>query len=268
MNLTKLLPAIAEACRLSALRARLESSREPLVLGVPDAAKAAVVAALIRDAATPTLIVVPKPPQALALIEELDAWLDGSVLHFPERDTLPYERVPPDAETLRDRLQTLQALAAGSTSVIVTSAVALAQRTLPLGTAANLELRAGGRTTPDALVTSLLQLGYRNAPVVTLPGETARRGGIVDLFPATDAQPVRIEFLGDQIESMRRFDAESQRSSPPPGLETLTLGPALEAVDLPAAAATLAGQLDLSGCDSAVRERYEEELEQLQAGEA
>ncbi|MCH8025349.1 MAG: transcription-repair coupling factor [Chloroflexi bacterium] len=268
MNLTKLLPTIADACRLSALRERLESTREPLVLGAPDAAKAAIVAALIREATAPTLVVVPKLPQALALIEELTAWLDGSVLHFPERDALPYERVPPDAETLRDRLQTLQALAGGNPCVIVTSAVALAQRTLPLDAAANLELRAGERTTPDTLATSLLQLGYRNAPVVTLPGETARRGGIVDVFPATDDQPVRIEFLGDQIESMRRFDAESQRSSPPPGLETLTLGPALEAVDLPAATATLAGQIDLSGCDAAVRERYEEELEQLQAGEA
>ena len=133
-----------------------------------------IVAALIREATAPTLIVVPKPPRALALIEELTAWLNVGVLHFPERDALPYERVPPDAETLRDRLQTLQALAAGDLGpgsiMIVTSAVALAQRTLPVGAASNLELQAGDRTTPDALAASLLQLGYRNAPVVTLPG--------------------------------------------------------------------------------------------------
>lgn len=69
MDLSKLLPTIDDACALGDLRARLASSREPVVLGVSDAAKAAVVAALARDADAPLLVVVPKPPQADSLAE-------------------------------------------------------------------------------------------------------------------------------------------------------------------------------------------------------
>ena len=77
MDLSNLLPAIEHACGLRTLhpsgRARLDASQEPTVLGVSDAAKAAVVASLARRADKPVLVVVPKPPQALALVEELAA---------------------------------------------------------------------------------------------------------------------------------------------------------------------------------------------------
>ncbi len=268
-DLSKLLPAIEDACGLPALREQIDASPEPTVLGVSDAAKPPVIAGLVRGADRPLLVIVPKPPQALALIEELPAWLGDSapVLSFPERDALPYERLPPDAETLRDRLRALQTLQSGRRSVVIASAIAAAQRTLPLEAMREppLELKPGTRVTPDVLLASLLPLGYRPKPLVELPGDFARRGGIIDYFPATDDAPVRIEFLDDRIESIRRFDAESQRSRDL--LQVAAVGPAREVLDLPAAIAGLTEQLDLRRCSEELRERFEEELARLAAGD-
>ena len=270
MDLSNLLPTIEEACGLPALRQQLDDARGSTVLGVSDAAKGVVVAALARTAEVPMLVVVPKPPQALALLEELTAWLDDAfpVLPFPERDAFPYERLLPDPETLRDRLAALQALRAGHPCVVVASGVALAQRTLPREPVeeAQVELRAGSPLTPDALLASLLKRGYRRTPLVELPGDVTRRGGIIDVFPATDEAPVRVEFLGDRIESLRRFDPESQRSGEV--LDAVALSPAREAIDLPAAVGALAQRLDLSRCRPEVRERFQEELARLETGNA
>ncbi len=270
MDLSNLLPAIENACGLRALRERLDTSREPLVLGVSGAAKGAVIAGLARSSDARLLVVVPRPPQALALAEEVAAWLGDALplLPFPERDALPYERLLPDPDALRDRLRALQAFHEGRPCVVVASGIALAQRTLPSDAldGASVELQVGGRTTPDALLASLLRLGYRTASLVQLPGEAARRGGIVDIFPATDDAPVRIELLGDQVESLRRFDAESQRSL---GLlDAIAIGPAREVIDLPKAIEALSGQLDLSRCQPEARERFKEELARLQAGDS
>ncbi len=104
MDLSNLLPIIDVACGLPALRERLANQSEPQIIGLSDAAKPAVIAALSRNSNAPVLIIVPKPPQALTLSEELDAWLGGAlpVLSFPERDAFPYERIHPDPGALRD----------------------------------------------------------------------------------------------------------------------------------------------------------------------
>ncbi len=268
MDLSNLLPTIEEACGLRSPRERPAGATEPTVLGVNDAAKAAVVAAIVRGTGAPVVVVVPKPPQALAVAEELKAWLGPAfpVLSFPERDALPYERLSPDPEALRDRLRAGEALREGLGCVVVASALALAQRTLlPDETAgATVELAVGSRSTPDALVASLLHLGYRTGPLVELPGDLARRGGIVDVFPATGEAPLRIEFMGDRVDSLRRFDVESQRTSEL--LEATRIGPAREVLDLPAAVGALAGRLDLMRCARDVRDRFQEEMARLQAG--
>jgi len=263
MDLSRLLPLIEDACGVRDLRA----SAAGTVLGVGDAAKAPVIACLARAASAPALVVVPKPPHALALIEQLEAWLGGTipVLPFPERDAIPYERLPPDPEALRERLRAVQALSAGEPCVVVASGLALAQRTLPAGEdAPTLVTRTGDRLDPDALLTELLRLGYTTGPLVDQPGQAARRGGIIDVFPATDDAPVRIELLGDRIESIRRVDLQTQRSQEL--LRGMTFGPAREVIDVAARARELARRLDLSACAPEVRERFEEELAQLEAG--
>jgi transcription-repair coupling factor (superfamily II helicase) len=269
MDLSSLLSVVSEASGLDGVRQRLASSRpgEPPILGIGDSAKAAVIAALARDAARPTLVAVPKQPHAQQLIEELLAWLGDAlpVLLFPERDALLYEHVAPDLEATRDRLVAINALRSAEPVVIVASAVAIGQRTLGVDAPAPVALKAGDHRTPDELLAALLALGYRSAPLVDVPGTMARRGGIVDAFPIADDAPVRIEFLGDRIESLRRFSAETQRSLE--RIESTEVGPASEVADMAKAATALAGQLDLSATSLDMRERFEEELDRLRHGE-
>ncbi len=269
MDLSKLLPLIDRACRLRDVRDRAASSSEPIVLGLPDSAKSPVVAALARDADGPLLIITPKPAQAAALADEMSSWLGDSlpVHQFPERDALPFERLPADPDVLRERLRALDALASGERSIVVVSGAALGQRTLPRGElGTSVAVRVGERSTPDKLAVALLSLGYRTGPIAERPGEIARRGGIVDVYPAADQDPLRIEFYGDEIESVRRFDAATQRSTE--RLNDVRIGAAREVLDLAAAITPLAAKLDLSLLNEETRERFEEELARIGAGDA
>ncbi len=127
MDLSALLPVIDETVELDRLRRRM-SETGALMLGVSDGAKAAVLAALARDASGPMLIVVPKPQHAEALVEELQAWLGEPaaqrVLLFPERDALPYERLAPDPDDVTRRLQALDALSSGGRAPLRSSSPA------------------------------------------------------------------------------------------------------------------------------------------------
>src|SRR5512140_447690 len=113
MDLSALLPVIDQAVDLDRLRRRM-SDEGQLMLGVSDGAKAAVLAALSRDAAGPILVIVPRPQHAEALADELRACLGEPAavraLLFPERDALPYERFAPDPDDITGRLQVLDAL--------------------------------------------------------------------------------------------------------------------------------------------------------------
>ena len=265
LNLSNLLPTIADACKLEGLR---PDAGEPVVLGVPDAAKAPVIAGIARDVRQAVLVITARPPDALALVEELNIWLGSSVPvhHFQERDALPYERIAPDPEALSDRLATLEEIAAGGPAIIVTSGVALAQRTLPAPLDGSVEFRPGERLSPDDFMASLVRLGYRVGPLVEAPGEAARRGGIIDVFPATADMPVRVEFLGSEVETLRQFDPDTQRSGSV--IASISFGPAREVAGLTKAAATLASRLNLDACTPETRERMEDELARLQAADA
>ena len=265
MNLSKLLPAIDAACDLQSVR---PTNAEPAVVGLPDAAKAAVVAGITRNAPGAVIVITPRQLEALGMVEELGFWLGEGVpvLHFQERDSLPYERLVPDPEALGDRLAVLEALASETPAVIVASGIALAQRTLPAPLALATTLQVGGRSTPDELMASLIDLGFRSVPLVESPGDTARRGGIIDVFPATSSAPVRVEFLGREVESIRQFDPGTQRSGEL--LDAVMLGMAREVFDLSAATAALEAQLDLTTCSKEVRDRLQEELARMQEGDA
>ncbi|MXY78184.1 MAG: hypothetical protein F4Y94_00390, partial [Chloroflexi bacterium] len=226
--LSGLLPAVGDELR-RAMRAAGEDG--PRTLGLPDGAKAAVVAALyaMDDAAGPMIVVTPRPARARALLEEIREWLPAGAadpLPFPARESLPYERRRAPGEAVADRLRVLSALAAGSRPLIVTDVQALAQGTLRPGTAA-LTLRRGASLDAEALLRSLDAGGYRREAVVDQPGTLTRRGGIIDVFPPTDDLPLRIELFGSEVESLRRFDPRTQRSVET--VEAASLGPAGEA---------------------------------------
>jgi transcription-repair coupling factor (superfamily II helicase) len=141
---------------------------------------------------------------------------DVEVLRFPAWDSLPYDRVSPNGELVAERVATLtRLLEAGSRPrIVLTTVNALVQRVPPAETFvdATLHLRKGGRIRPEKLAGFLEANGYGRAATVMEPGEYSVRGGIVDLFPAGEPEPVRLDLFGDEIESLRRFSPETQRS--------------------------------------------------------
>ena len=139
------------------------------------------------------------------------------VLTFPAWDCLPYDRVSPNGEIVSRRIDTLTRLATAPPDqlVVLTTVNALVQRVPPrrLFDGRVLILRSGGRIGLDRLQSFFRNNGYIRTDTVREPGEFAIRGGIVDLYPAGAAEPVRLDFFGDTLESVRAFDPLSQRST-------------------------------------------------------
>lgn len=153
-----------------------------------------------------------------------------TLCRFPSWETLPYETTPPNVDVIGQRMRTLHRMASGDASILVASVPAVLQRVLPR----RVLLEASWRLTPgqtverEPLVSRLLRLGYRRVSAVEIPGEFSIRGGIVDLYSTAYAEPVRAEFLGDTVESLRCFDPSTQKSTTT--LEEAWLLPAREAI--------------------------------------
>jgi len=155
---------------------------------------------------------------------------DTRVLPFPAWDCLPYDRVSPKPDIESARLATLAALAKGcGPCVIVTTLNAVLQRIPPKTwiDAASFSARTGTEVDREALVTFLAANGYVRAGTVREPGDFALRGGIVDLWPAGEEAPLRLDFFGTVLDGIRRFDAETQLSKDT--VEVIALLPASEA---------------------------------------
>ena len=134
---------------------------------------------------------------------------------FPEWETLPYEATAPHVGLIAHRMTTLHRLLVTPPTILVTSVSAVMHRVIPRSTfeQAIFHFETAAAFERDSLVTNLLRLGYRRVSVVEIPGEFSIRGGIVDIFSTAYANPVRVEFLGDQVESIRLFDPSTQTST-------------------------------------------------------
>ena len=220
------------------------------------AARPFVTAALAQGLNRPVLVVTALVERAYNVAEQLPVWVPNRpVLRFAEPSSLFYERSPWAATTIRSRLNVLATLAPpvgitappdNSPPIIVTSALALMQRTMPVR-----EFRAGSRVIkvdqevePEKLLRTWLGIGYTPESVVAEEGTFNRRGGIVDIFPINAEYPVRIEFFGDTIESLRAFDPATQRSAQ--NVERVLINPAREA--LPRLSGPIAQQSLIGGC--------------------
>ena len=152
----------------------------------------------------------------LASLEGLsNAAADGSVLPFPSHEVDPYRGMAPHIGVTSVRARALHAMANGTARVIVASAPALLPRvTAPARLRkASIDLRPGQDISPTDLAELLVDAGFSREDPADEHGEFAVRGGIFDIFPAGDALPVRLEFAGDTIESLRSYDPSTQRST-------------------------------------------------------
>lgn len=142
------------------------------------------------------------------------------VLRFPAWDCVPYDRISPHAAIAAERAATLTRLLEPDEEgrrVVLTTVNALIQRLPPRAAFAGRSRRLAPdlEVAPDELARFLDQAGYGRTNTVFEPGEYAIRGGIVDIFPAGENEPVRLDLFGDRIETLRRFDPSTQRSGEP-----------------------------------------------------
>jgi transcription-repair coupling factor (superfamily II helicase) len=187
------------------------------VHGAPEGFDALLLARRRAEAKGHVLHVCRDDARMARMQEGLEFFAPGvEVLRFPAWDSLPYDRVSPNGELVAERVATLtRLLEQGSRPrIVLTTVNALVQRVPPAGTFENatLHLKKGGRVGPEKLAGYLEANGYGRAATVMEPGEYSVRGGIVDLYPAGEPEPVRLDLFGDEIESLRRFSPETQRS--------------------------------------------------------
>ena len=197
-----------------------------VIAGLTPAAKALAAVASARTAAEVTLLVVPTDKDVeqmtsdarffyAALEGASESDVERAVLPLPSLQVDPYRGMMPHFRVSAARARALHAAATGTARLIVASSAALLprvsrpQRLL----SASLEIRSGTEIDPQNLADLLADAGLTREDPVEEHGSFAVRGGIVDIFPAGDAEPVRLEFVGDMVESLRRFDPSTQRST-------------------------------------------------------
>jgi len=159
--------------------------------------------------------------------QDLGTWLGSPPLFHPAWEIPPHEGKLPHVDIISERLQTLVTLP-GRPAIVVTSVTALLQKTFATGDLCGRTrtLARGDRTDPLDLVEWLEAQSYEPEAQVTQKGEIALRGGILDVFPLTSPWPVRLEFFGDELESLREFDPLTQMSREE--IASVTLPPAGE----------------------------------------
>jgi len=168
----------------------------------------------------PLVVVAPDLKTQERYQQDIETWLGTSPLFYPPWEILPHEGKLPHADTISDRLQTLVALSEKSatgnrrSAMIVTSVAALLQKTFPPGEVQKRrhKLQRGDKINPLDLIEWLEEQGYEPEAQVSQKGEIALRGGILDVWPLTSPWPARLEFFGDELESLRHFDPLTQIS--------------------------------------------------------
>ena len=268
MSLRGLLPLLANRPEFRRLHERLANPEDMTVLpGVVEAAKPYVVAALASSLDRPVLYVVRDAGEVERVTETFTGLIgrDFPVLAFADRDALPYERLMPDSLEVQSRMNVLTALARPSGAMVVICSVrALSQPVMPPHEfrEAIVELRTGTVLEPRMLLQRLLSLGYEQVAEVESAGQVSHRGGIIDVFPPAMPRPVRLEFFGEEIDSIRTFDHSTQRSLNP--VDAVLIGPAREALAVrgPAAARQLEA-LDTVGMHPDVFLRWQRDLDYL-----
>ncbi|AQS87091.1 DNA helicase transcription-repair coupling factor [Neoasaia chiangmaiensis NBRC 101099] len=190
----------------------------PTIWGVPEAYTAFLLRHRLGEHAGP-LLHIARDDAAVAALAELLGYTapEVEVLRFPAWDCLPYDRVSPNPSITAERAGTLTRLLEPSSTrrIVLTTVHALIQRVPPRKAfeGQSLSIRAGESLDQGMLIDLLIASGYTRTDTVMEAGEFATRGGIFDLYPAAESEPVRLDLFGDEVENIRRFDVGSQRST-------------------------------------------------------
>jgi transcription-repair coupling factor (superfamily II helicase) len=206
-----------------------------LVSGLTSTARSLYIPLMARAARQPVIVLVADNKTAEALEPalragcELTGAIDPSrVVRLPAHDVLPFENLSPHPDVQEQRAAALFKLATGAVSILIAPVEAAALRLFERDYYASLavSIKRGEEIDIEVLTAHLASVGYTQMDLVEMPGQFTRRGGILDVYSPESDRPVRIEFFGDEIDTIRKFDPETQRSQS--GLDETQLLPLTE----------------------------------------
>lgn len=224
MNLSRLLPLIKELPGYHQLVKQLGTVKSEHGLVTLNAAKPYLIAALYEQLALPTIVITGQAEDSRKFHDQLQVWCSTSspAQLFPEPAIMPYEYAAANSSSQLERLRVLATLSfsqipasnGNKPPLVVTSALAAISKTIPptdfAAACHNLKLKM--TIDPLQLIAKWQSIGYELEDIVEVPGTISRRGGIIDIFSPHSELPARLEFFGNQIESIRLFDPKTQRS--------------------------------------------------------
>jgi transcription-repair coupling factor (superfamily II helicase) len=205
------------------------------VSGLDSPAKALLIAELQKSTARPLIVVVRNNEQIDELLPVVQSFCElvggaapDSVVSLPTRDVLPFQNLSPHPEIQEQRAIALWKIATGTATIVLLPVMAAISRLRSADFYSELAriIRRGETVDTASLTAHLNSVGYNSTDVVEMPGEYALRGGILDVYSPEAERPVRIELFGDEVESIRKFDPATQRSSSP--ADEITLLPLSE----------------------------------------
>ncbi|PKB67576.1 MAG: transcription-repair coupling factor [SAR202 cluster bacterium Io17-Chloro-G3] len=258
------------------LKYRLHLKQVDEYISISEPSKAFLIGVLWRQFNVPILVVSPKPEEARRLYDTLQTYgsINAPIYHFSEADTLPFERLTRDTTTVHQRLQALAALTGIHKKqcpvLVIASAPSLALKTIE-GALLSREchtIHMGDQVSMERLVSQWKAIGYSMERAAEVPGTMSRRGGILDIFVTGEPLPVRLEFLGEAVESIRTYDPGTQRSLG--AVEQVQIIPALEILPNKVASIQVENQirgLGFNKASSDMVKRIEEEISLLINGQ-
>ncbi|NLK08573.1 MAG: transcription-repair coupling factor [Firmicutes bacterium] len=289
MGVQGLLNRIIESSEFKQIRLGLERGlSEQAVVGLVGSQKASYIAGIRQEilenpelAKRPLFVVTYTSYQAKRLITDLATFIpENEIYYFPAQDVFVFEEAARSLDLLHHRLRTYSAINKHAAPVLIIPVQALAEKLIPPKTlhSAVVEVTMDSRVDIDSLASRLVRLGYNQEHLVEAPAQFSIRGGIIDIYPPTEDYPVRIELFDDEVDSLRCFDPETQRSIN--NITDFEIVPATEFIlpfeDLTKGLGRLEGQIELqtrrlrrAGNDEGalvMQEHCGAHLEKLQAG--
>lgn len=186
---------------------------EIVCAGLKGSGRAYLAARLREELGRPLVIVAPSAPDAETLVQDMEFFLKSRVAFFPPYNISPYKRVEFHSETAGRRVRTLYEMMEGADGVVVTTVEGLLKKLIPKHALSGFAepAEAGEEMDREALSARLVAGGYSHVSMVEDPGDFSVRGGIVDIYSPLYDDPLRMEFFGDMVESMRFFSAATQK---------------------------------------------------------
>ena len=224
--------------------------------GISESRSIPVISGLIEEEGQ-SLIITAGTARAERLASDLSFFSGREITVMPGEEGFFLRYDARDHEKLSGRLKVLKALRTDKNAVVVAPALAALKKMLPPETfqAAVIEIKMGEEYSPDELRKALVYMGYEHEELVESPGQFSVRGGILDVFPPDGEMPYRVELFGDEVDSIRTFDPETQRSRE--SVRSLTIYPAEQLI--------IDGEM-FSAAVKKLRNAYDRQIKKLSAG--